>query len=82
MHLRSLQLTHFKNYPSLELEFAAGINCITGPNGSGKTNLLDAIHFLSLTKSAFHSQDVQSLPSGQAFYRIAGQFIRRKRQEK
>lgn len=47
----------FKSHPSLEVELAAGINFIVGPNGIGKTNVLEAISYLCLGKSAFYSHD-------------------------
>jgi DNA replication and repair protein RecF len=70
MHLKSLMLQHFKNYNSQQFEFAEGINCIVGPNGSGKTNLLDAIHMLSLTKSAFNHIDHDLIMEGNDFLRM------------
>jgi Recombinational DNA repair ATPase (RecF pathway) len=50
MHLKKLALTNFKNYELNELELSPKINCFVGNNGVGKTNILDAIHYLSLTK--------------------------------
>jgi len=55
MHLRSLTLNNFKNYELVEIELSSKINCFAGANGVGKTNILDAIHYLSLTKSFFNS---------------------------
>lgn len=51
MHLESLALTHFRNYTSKEVEFDPGINLLAAPNGHGKTNLLEAIHFACLAHS-------------------------------
>ena len=51
----------FKNYEEGRFEFSRSLNCIVGENGSGKTNLLDAIYWLGLTKSAFQVQDAFSL---------------------
>jgi len=59
MHLKHLTLRNFKNHAELVLDFSEGVNCITGANGSGKTNILDAIHFLSFTKSFLIHQDLQ-----------------------
>ena len=59
MHLESIGLNNFKNYESLKIDFSKEINCLVGKNGSGKTNLLDAIYYLCITKSAFNPQDVQ-----------------------
>ncbi|HLP40717.1 MAG TPA: DNA replication/repair protein RecF [Fibrobacteria bacterium] len=51
MHLESLALTHFRNYASREVGFDPGINLLAAPNGHGKTNLLEAIHFGCLAHS-------------------------------
>lgn len=59
MHLKHLTLRNFKNHAELVLDFSEGVNCITGANGSGKTNILDALHFLSFTKSFLIHQDHQ-----------------------
>ena len=57
MYLKELHLTNFKNYPELKLSFSDKINCFTGQNAAGKTNILDAIYLLSLTKSFFNTPD-------------------------
>ncbi|WP_128547414.1 DNA replication/repair protein RecF [Larkinella soli] len=74
MHLEKLRLTNFKNYEEGSFTFSEQINCIIGPNGSGKTNLLDAIYFLSLSKSAFHNQDALSISHQADFFIIDGVF--------
>jgi DNA replication and repair protein RecF len=70
LHLEKLHLTHFKNYEEGNFEFSPHLNCIVGENGSGKTNLLDAIYWLGLTKSAFQVQDAFSIQH-EAEYMIA-----------
>ncbi len=50
MYLQTLQLQHFKNHTNLSISFHPHWNFILGPNGSGKTNLLESIYFLALTK--------------------------------
>ena len=62
MHLKHLYLSNFKNYTETELDFCPRINCFVGNNGSGKTNLLDAIHYLSFSKSYFGTARI-TLPS-------------------
>jgi DNA replication and repair protein RecF len=74
MILESLQLLFFKNYDEANLRLSPRINCFIGDNGSGKTNLLDAIHYLSLTKSAFASADAQSIKQGEEFFVVKGRF--------
>ena len=75
MHLRSLRLTNFKNYADVQLELTEKINVFVGTNGSGKTNLLDAIHYLSLTKSAFTPSDNYAIRHGEKFFSIKGEFL-------
>ena len=48
MNLTNLKLRDFRNYESLDLDFAPGVNLIVGDNAQGKTNLLEAISYLSL----------------------------------
>ncbi|MCC6384128.1 MAG: DNA replication and repair protein RecF [Bacteroidia bacterium] len=74
MFLKSLELLNFKNYPEGHFQFHTGINCITGPNGSGKTNILDAIHYLSLCKSYFTSGDSQNILKDESFMMVKGTF--------
>lgn len=74
MTLDSLQLLFFKNYEAATLQFAPGLNCFIGDNGSGKTNLLDAVHYLSLTKSALTAVDANSIKQGADFFVVKGKF--------
>lgn len=57
MILKNLRLTSFKNHPNSSFAFGNRINCVLGKNGTGKTNLLDAIYYLSFSKSALGSPD-------------------------
>jgi DNA replication and repair protein RecF len=74
MTLDQLHLLFFKNYDEASLALSPGINCFIGDNGSGKTNLLDAIHYLALTKSAFTGPDGQSIKQGADFFVVKGKF--------
>ena len=74
MTLDQLHLLFFKNYDEASLAFSPGINCFVGDNGSGKTNLLDAIHYLALAKSAFASADAQNIKQGADFFVVKGRF--------
>ena len=76
MFLHKLSLINFKNYELSDLVFSDKINCFTGNNGVGKTNLLDAIHYLSFCKSFFISADTQNIRHGQEFFAINGSFNR------
>ena len=74
MTLDSLQLLFFKNYDDAALRLSPGLNCFIGDNGSGKTNLLDAIHYLSLTKSAITASDALCIKQGADFFVVKGVF--------
>jgi len=75
MLLENLSLLFFKNYEDASLAFSEHINCFIGDNGSGKTNLLDAIYCLSMTKSAFPGTDAQSIKQGEDFFMVKGRFL-------
>ena len=76
MYLRSLSIVNFKNYSQAEFDFSEKINCFVGDNGVGKTNLMDAIHYLALAKSYFNSIDSQNIMHGKDFAVIQGEFAR------
>jgi DNA replication and repair protein RecF len=76
MYLKKLSLTNFKNYDRAELDFSDKINCFVGNNGVGKTNILDAIHYLSLTKSFFNTIDSINIKHDGDFFIIQGSFVR------
>lgn len=74
MILHRLRLTQYKNYSDLDVEFHHRINILTGQNGQGKTNLLDAIYQLSFGKSNFQYRDTNVVQEGQDFFRIDGSY--------
>lgn len=74
MYLQRLVLTNFKNYDRQSLELSPGLNCFTGLNGMGKTNLLDAIYFLCIGKSRSALTDAQLCRHGADFFRLEGWF--------
>jgi DNA replication and repair protein RecF len=63
---------NYKNLAEVELSFSPKLNCFFGQNGMGKTNLLDAIYFLSFCKSAGNPIDSQNILHGQEFFVIQG----------
>jgi len=75
MYLKSLSLFSFRNHKETELSFLQPINVFFGKNGQGKTNLLDSIHFLCLTKSFLVSQDSYCIQSGEKQFGLIGKFI-------
>jgi DNA replication and repair protein RecF len=76
MYLRKLSLVNFKNYKDAEIVFSDRINCFIGFNGVGKTNLLDAIHYLALAKSYFNTIDSQNIRHDNDFSVIQGEFVK------
>jgi len=81
MYLQQLSVINFKNYTQAELTFSDGVNALLGNNGAGKTNLLDAIHYLSLCKSYFNPIDSQQIKQGADFFIITGTFERKNQTE-
>jgi len=75
MDLKSLILTNFKNYQQQEFQFSEKINCFIGDNGAGKTNILDAIYYLSFCKSYFNPIDTQNIRHAEDFFALHGNYI-------
>ena len=78
MYLKDLTLFQFKNHAESNFTFNEKINCFVGNNGVGKTNILDAIHYLSFTKSYFNYMDSQNIQFNNDFFMIRGSFIKDK----
>lgn len=76
MYLKNLSIINFRNHGQAELEFSEKVNCITGKNGAGKTNILEAIHYLSLTKSSNNPIDSQQINYEQNFFVVEGSFVK------
>ncbi|GAB4233382.1 MAG: DNA replication and repair protein RecF [Ekhidna sp.] len=74
MILKNLKLTSFKNHPESTFEFGVRINCILGKNGMGKTNLIDAIYYLSFTKSGLGTQDRLAITHEQPAFTLHGTY--------
>jgi len=70
MEIRKLHIVQFKNYQEAEISFFDGVNCFIGPNGSGKTNILDAIHYLSMCRSYLNPIDSQNIRFEQSFFML------------
>ena len=70
--LEKIVISDFRNIALQELEFSPNINCISGNNGEGKTNLLDAIYYLSMTKSAFAASDRFNFRHGTDEFSLSG----------
>ena len=72
MHLQIIKLSNFKTYAETEVEFCRNVNCLVGNNGAGKTNLLDAVYYLSFCKSCFNSIDSLNIKKGEDYFAIHG----------
>ncbi len=74
MYLERLSLLNFKNIAREELRFCAGVNCLVGDNGTGKTNIVDAVYYLSMCKSSLPATDTQSILHGEEFFLLDGRY--------
>ena len=72
MFLSRIHLIQFKNHQSTEIELNNGLNAFIGKNGSGKTNVLDAIHYMSMCKSYLNPIDKQNVMFNESFFHING----------
>ncbi|MFN5363580.1 MAG: DNA replication/repair protein RecF [Bacteroidota bacterium] len=72
--LREISLYQFRNYLQSAFSFQGRVTGITGLNGSGKTNLLDAIYFLCFSRSHIHRSDAANVAHGQQGFRLEGDF--------
>ena len=72
--LKKIVVQDFRNISFQELAFSPNVNCISGNNGEGKTNLLDAIYYLSMTKSAFPAPDASNFRYGTEGFTLGGTY--------
>lgn len=82
MYLQKLSLINFKNIESQSFDFQEKINCFVGQNGVGKTNVLDAIYYLSFAKSYFNAVALQNIRHGEGFFMVEGDYYLNDRNEK
>ncbi len=82
MLLKQLHLTNFKNFEAKTFAFQKKVSCFIGPNGIGKSNVLDAIYQLAFGKSFFNPNASQNIRFENDFYAIEGRFERNNREEK
>jgi DNA replication and repair protein RecF len=82
MYLQKLSLINFKNIETQSFDFQEKINCFVGDNGVGKTNVLDAIYYLSFAKSYFNSVALQNIRHGEGFFMVEGDYFLNDRNEK
>jgi DNA replication and repair protein RecF len=82
MWLKNITLLNFKNYADASISFSKTVNAFVGNNGAGKTNLLDAIHYLCLCKGYFNPIDTQQIKMDEDLFLIQGDFDRKEKNEK
>jgi DNA replication and repair protein RecF len=76
MHLKNLTVSNFKNISETVISCSPRLNCLIGNNGAGKTNILDALYYLSFTKSFFISVDQMNIRHGEKWFMIKGIYER------
>ena len=81
MYLSKLSLVNYKNLTQQVFDFKEKINCFVGNNGVGKTNVLDAIYYLSFAKSYFNSVAIQNIRHGEEFFMLEGSYVLEDREE-
>src|SRR6056297_2506107 len=74
MQITSLHLQGYRNHTQTKVEFAPHVNLITGPNGSGKTNLIDALHYICMSRSFIATSDQYVVMHGETFFMVEGDF--------
>lgn len=74
MIIKKLSIVNYKNIRSASLEFSPKINCFIGNNGEGKTNLLDALYFLSFCHSSFTNVDSLCITHDEDFFVLEGSY--------
>lgn len=81
MYIEELSLVNFKNFEHAEFKFTNSLNCFIGNNGAGKTNLMDAIYYLSFCKSFLNPVDAQNIRFDEEFFMIQGKYQRLESEE-
>jgi len=76
MHIGDISIINFKNLKEVQLEFSSKLNCFIGRNGAGKTNLLDAVYFLSFCKSFSSATDLLNISHDEQFFMLNGNYSR------
>lgn len=75
MLIDNISVINYRNLSEVELAFSSKINCLIGSNGMGKTNLLDAVYYLSFCKSALGASDNSNIRHEAPFFMIKGKYV-------
>ena len=81
MILNKISILNFKNLEACDLQLSPRLNCLIGQNGMGKTNLLDAVYYLSFCRSAFNAIDSQVITHDKDFLVVQGEYLNEQTQE-
>lgn len=76
MHIEEISILNFKNLKDVHVAFSPRLNCLIGNNGAGKTNLMDAIYYLSFCKSFFNAVDQWNIHHDEDFFMLSGHYHR------
>ena len=76
MHIEEISIVNFKNLNEVKARFSPKLNCFIGKNGAGKTNMLDAIYYLSFCKSFFNATDLLNINHEENFFMLNGAYTR------
>lgn len=81
MHIEEISIVNFKNLNEVKVGFSPKLNCFIGNNGAGKTNMLDAIYYLSFCKSFFNASDQLNINHEESFFMLNGNYSRSESKE-
>lgn len=81
MYIEELSIVNFKNLKDVKAAFSPKLNCFIGKNGAGKTNMLDAIYYLSFCKSFFNATDQLNINHEESFFMLNGNYCRSESKE-
>ena len=76
MHIEEISIVNFKNIKENKVDFSPRLNCLIGNNGAGKTNMLDALYYLSFCKSFFNSVDGLNINHNENYFMLQGNYFR------
>jgi len=76
MHIEEISIVNYKNINEANVSFSPRLNCFIGKNGAGKTNILDAIYYLSFCKSFFSVSDQLNINHAESYFMLNGSYIR------
>lgn len=81
MHIEEISIVNFKNINEVNIGFSPKLNCFIGKNGAGKTNMLDAIYYLSFCKSFFNASDQLNINHNEKYFMLNGMYRRQESNE-